>query len=177
MFETNFWGTVRVIQTLIPSMRTRKSGTIVNISSSTFWNPPPGAAMYAASKFAMEGLSEALAVELSAFNVRVLTVQPGAMKTAFYDPNKMKLPALHEGYKGTPVDFVLKMFGQMNAVAPQDPAKTADAIVKEVLKPVGSPPVSKLPLGKESLGAIRKRAEGSTQVADQVESVAVTCDF
>src|ERR1700761_3070182 len=106
LFDVNFWGPIRVIQALVPSMRERKSGTIVNISSATYWNPPPGASIYAASKFALEGISEALAIEVSSFNVRVLPIEPGGMRTAFYDPKKLKMPALPEAYKGTATEYV-----------------------------------------------------------------------
>jgi NAD(P)-dependent dehydrogenase (short-subunit alcohol dehydrogenase family) len=177
LFETNFWGTLRVIQTLVPSMRERKTGAIVNISSASFWAPPPGGAIYAASKFAMEGLSESLATELSSFNVRVLTILPGDMKTAFYDPKKLKIPTIPDAYKGTAVDYAYQMFRSLDQTAAQDPGKTAEAIVNEVLKPSSDPPVSKMPLGKVSIGGARKRAEEYVKTADQLESIAAACDF
>ncbi|KAJ9616962.1 hypothetical protein H2200_000682 [Cladophialophora chaetospira] len=177
LFEVNFWGSIRVIQALVPSMRERKSGVIVNISSGTYWSPPPGAAVYAASKFAIEGVSEALAMELSSFNVRVLIAEPGAMKTAFYDPKKLKMPPLADEYKGTAVEYASKMIASMDQTAPQDPKKTAEVIVREVLKPCSDPPVLRLPLGKESLGGARKRVAELTKTADELESIAAACDF
>lgn len=177
MFETNFFGPIRVIQTLLPAMREKKAGTIVNISSATFWSPPPTASVYAASKFALEALSEGLAGELSAFNIRVMTVQPGGMRTAFFDPEKLKLPALPEAYKGTIAEYAMQAIAGLHGTAAQDPKKTAEVIVQEVLKPMSDPPLLRLSLGKESVGALRKRIEDYTKTADQVESVASTCDF
>lgn len=177
IFETNFWGPIRVTQALVPTMREKKVGVIVNISSAEFWNPHPGAAVYASSKFAIEGVSEALAVELSPFNIRVLTVQPGGMKTAFFDPKKLKMPTIPEAYKGTITDYVLQGIAGLDGTAAQDPSKTAEAIVKEVLQPCSDPPLLRMPLGKESLGGIMKRVEEYSKIAEQVESVAVGCDF
>ncbi|OAP61701.1 hypothetical protein AYL99_03904 [Fonsecaea erecta] len=177
MFETNLWGPMRIIQALVPSMRSRKSGIIVNISSATYWSPPPGAGMYAASKFALEGISEALAIELSPFNIRVLIAEPGAMKTGFYDPSKLKMPPLADAYRGTVTEYVLQAVAGMHDGAPQDPKKTAEAIVKEVLEPLSDPMILRLPLGKESLEGLRKKAEQYVKIADSTEKVALACDF
>lgn len=177
VFEVNFWGPIRVVQALVPNMRERKSGVVVNISSATYWSAPPGAAVYSASKYAMEAISETLAVELSSFNVRVLSVVPGGMRTAFFDPNKLKIPAVPDEYKGTTIEFASKMFAYMNENAAQDPKKTAEAIVQEVLKPMSDPPVLRIPLGKESLEGVRKRREEMTKMAEQAEGTALACDF
>ncbi|EXJ76497.1 uncharacterized protein A1O5_01005 [Cladophialophora psammophila CBS 110553] len=177
LFETNFWGPIRVIRALVPSMRGRNCGVVVNVSSAVNWNAPPGAAVYAASKFAIEGVSEALATELSPFHIRVLIAEPGAMKTSFYDPKKMNIVAISDVYKGTVTEFVLQAITGLHDGAPQDPKKTAEAIVKEVLKPSSDPMILRMPLGKESLGGMRKRAEEYTKIADSVEMIAAACDF
>jgi NAD(P)-dependent dehydrogenase (short-subunit alcohol dehydrogenase family) len=81
VMETNFFGGFRCIQAVVPSMRQRKTGCIINVTSvaGQFGMPPQGA--YAASKWAFEGLSECLAQELSPFNVRVAIVEPGVIAT------------------------------------------------------------------------------------------------
>ncbi|KIW29761.1 uncharacterized protein PV07_05550 [Cladophialophora immunda] len=177
LFETNFWGPIRIIQALAPSMRSRHSGVIVNISSAVNWNAPPGAAVYAASKFAIEGVSEALATELSPFAVRVLIAEPGAMKTSFYDLKKMGMPPIADAYKGTVTEYVLQAIAGLHDGAPQDPKKTAEAIVKEVLEPSSDPMISRMPLGKESSGGMRKRGQQYVEIADSMEKVAAACDF
>ena len=154
-FETNFWGPIRVIQALFQSVRERKTGVIVNISSAEFWELHPGAAIFASCKSAIEGVSEALAAGLSPFNIKVLTVQPGGMKTAFFDPKKLKMPTIPDAYKGTITDYVLQAIAKLDSTAAQDPSKTAEAIVKEVLQPSFDPPLLRMPLGKESLNGIR----------------------
>ncbi|RWA10663.1 hypothetical protein EKO27_g4447 [Xylaria grammica] len=83
IFNTNFIGTLRTIKGVLPSMRERKSGTIVNISSSNAINPIPALGIYTATKFAMEGYTETLQAEVAAFGIRVLLVEPGATATEF----------------------------------------------------------------------------------------------
>lgn len=83
MFETNFFGAARMIQALVPGMRERGSGSIVNVTSTAGIAAPPLGGYYAASKFALEALSEALHLEVGHFGVRVLVIEPGAIDTAF----------------------------------------------------------------------------------------------
>ncbi len=85
MFETNFFGAARMIQALAPGMRARGRGVIVNVSSMAGRVGAPLMGFYAASKFALEGLSEALHLELGHFGVRVVVIEPGFVKSAFRD--------------------------------------------------------------------------------------------
>ena len=80
--ETNYFGVIRCIQAVVPHMRTRKSGCIVNVSSvaGRITNPPLSS--YTASKWALEAMTEALAGEMKVFNVRVALVEPGIIDTA-----------------------------------------------------------------------------------------------
>lgn len=81
MFETNVFGALRTIQAAVPRMRKRRRGTIVNISSMTSRIPWPLGGVYAASKAALESISEALQIELRPFGIRVINVQPGIVRT------------------------------------------------------------------------------------------------
>ena len=158
-------------------MRAHRTGVIVNISSSVFWQPHPAISVYAASKFAIEGLSEALAGELAPFNIRVLLVEPGAMRTNFVDPASREVPQIPEGYKGTMADMVLTSLVAMHGNQNIDPVKAAQAIVKEVSEPTHNPPFLRLPLGTESLEGMKLRAEGLRQIADAYTDVAKGVDF
>jgi NAD(P)-dependent dehydrogenase (short-subunit alcohol dehydrogenase family) len=83
MFETNFFGAARMIQAIAPKMRARKRGVIVNVSSMAGRVAAPLMGFYAASKFALEGLSEALQFELGHFGIRVVVIEPGFVKSSF----------------------------------------------------------------------------------------------
>jgi len=83
VFETNVWGTVRMIQAVLPGMRTRGRGTIVNVTSLAGRVAPPIDGFYPASKMAVEGISEALHYEVGNFGIRVRIVEPGVFETAF----------------------------------------------------------------------------------------------
>lgn len=83
LFDTNFFGTVNMIQAVLPNMRQRKSGTIFNLSSIAGRFAAPGSAFYAASKFAIEGMSDALRQEVGPLGIRIIVVEPGAFRTDF----------------------------------------------------------------------------------------------
>lgn len=81
LFETNFFGVVRVTNAVLPIMRQQGFGRIINMSSLAGLLAPPGEAIYAASKFALEGYSEALSYEVAPFNIKVSLIEPGFFKT------------------------------------------------------------------------------------------------
>jgi NAD(P)-dependent dehydrogenase (short-subunit alcohol dehydrogenase family) len=83
MFETNFFGAARMIQAFVPGMRERGRGTVVNVTSLAGVAAPPLGGYYAATKFALEALSESLHLEAGHFGVRVLVIEPGVFETNF----------------------------------------------------------------------------------------------
>ncbi len=85
VFETNYFGMVRTIRAVLPGMRKRGAGTIVNVGSAAGRIGIPFQAHYAASKFAVEGLSEALSLELRSHGIRVLLIEPGDVKTSIWE--------------------------------------------------------------------------------------------
>jgi NAD(P)-dependent dehydrogenase (short-subunit alcohol dehydrogenase family) len=84
-FETNVFGLIRTTQAVLPIMRSQKSGTIVNISSAAGRFGFPGASAYVSTKFAVEGLSESMSYEVEPFGIKVVLVEPGVIKTNFFD--------------------------------------------------------------------------------------------
>jgi NAD(P)-dependent dehydrogenase (short-subunit alcohol dehydrogenase family) len=97
-FETNFFGAIRIIQSVLPLMRRQGNGTIVNISSIGGRIAFPFSPSYASTKFAIEGLSEALQYEVAQFGIRVILAEPGIIKTNFFEnvkkPKKQKIQLL-----------------------------------------------------------------------------------
>ncbi|XXH04613.1 hypothetical protein Hte_011030 [Hypoxylon texense] len=134
IFKTNVVGSIRTVQAALPSMRSRRSGTIVNIGSSTAINAPPGLGLYAATKFAVEGFNEALQQEVASFNIRSLVIHPGMMSTDILDPQGTGIPLpLDDAYKGTPVELT---YGGMTNTEylsmAASPATVAERIVEIV---------------------------------------------
>ncbi len=82
-FDVNFFGTVRVIQKVLPYMRAQKKGIIINIGSVAGYIPIPFQSMYSSAKYALESLSESLRMELAPFNIHVCLVEPGDTRTNF----------------------------------------------------------------------------------------------
>jgi NAD(P)-dependent dehydrogenase (short-subunit alcohol dehydrogenase family) len=112
--ETNYFGALRCIQAVLPSMRERRSGCIINVTSIGGRLTIGAHGSYTATKFALEALSEALAQEVKAFNIRVAIVEPGIMQTAIFDklpedppasryPHEGRLRALHAASLRSPV--------------------------------------------------------------------------
>lgn len=152
--ETNFFGAVGVIQAALPQLRAQREGAIVNISSLGGQLSFGGYSAYSASKFALEGLSEALAQEVAPFGIKVLIVEPGAFRTGFAADALKHMPVM-EPYR----DVVggTRAFTQgMNGTQEGDPAKAAAAIDKALQS--GDTPL-RLQLGADSVTAVRAHAE------------------
>jgi NAD(P)-dependent dehydrogenase (short-subunit alcohol dehydrogenase family) len=96
VMETNFLGAIRCIQAVLPGMRARRSGCIVNVSSLLGLVPSSGASAYCASKAALEAATECLAAEVSAFDVRVALIEPGLVLTPIF--GKRRLPSAGSPY-------------------------------------------------------------------------------
>lgn len=127
-FETNFFGVIRTIQQVAPIMRHQTDGLIVNISSVAGRIGFPGTPAYISSKFALEGLSESLRYELGQFGVRVVIIEPGVIKTNFFDAMKIAQPKNDSPY-GEITDRVIsgvKMMAELGT----DPIEVAKAIVR-----------------------------------------------
>jgi NAD(P)-dependent dehydrogenase (short-subunit alcohol dehydrogenase family) len=97
-FETNFFGTMRVCRAVLPVMRQQGSGRILNISSIAGQIGIPFQALYSASKFAIEGLTEALRMEVAAFGIQVVLIEPGDFRTGFTAARRMAHGAVGQGF-------------------------------------------------------------------------------
>ena len=130
-FETNFFSIVRMIQKIAPIMRKQKSGSIVNVSSVAGRIGFPVSPAYISSKFALEGLSECLRFELSPFGINVITIEPGVIKTNFFDSMKMaKRSDSNSVYNDITSKVIsgVKMMAEMGT----DPKEVANAILKSI---------------------------------------------
>lgn len=127
-FETNFFAIARMIQEVAPIMRQQKEGSIVNVSSVAGRIGFPGTPAYISSKFALEGLSESLRYELSPFGINVIIIEPGVIKTNFFDSMRMATPKPDSPYKDMTHKVVsgIKMMAEMGT----PPKEVASVIIK-----------------------------------------------
>ena len=119
-----------------------------------------------------------MAGELGDFGIRVLISEQAVIITDFMKPDNIKAEPLPETYKETTAESVMNALMNLDGTQALDPKRSADAILKEVLLPTGEQGVKlRLPLGKESLGAMRVRAEGWLKVVHEREQAALAADF
>jgi NAD(P)-dependent dehydrogenase (short-subunit alcohol dehydrogenase family) len=160
VLEVNLFGALAMTRAALPHMRDRGTGHIVQLSSMGGVSANPGHAVYATSKFALEGASEALAGEVAAFGIRVTIVEPGPFRTDFAG-RSMQPSTPMAAYAGTPARATRDHFRDQDGVQPNDPAKGAAAIIATVRAPAAP---LRLPLGKEAVARIRGKLE--RQLAD-----------
>jgi hypothetical protein len=152
LMDTNFFGPFNLIQAVIPSMRDRKSGTIVNISSAAGFDPRPAMGMYGASKWALEGMSQGLAKEVAPFGIRILIVQPGAFATNILNTVPLTKKPLSIAYKDTDVGKLVSLFDKRSFPAENDVEKGCQAIFEVVTgtgRGEGKDKYLRLPLSKD----------------------------
>lgn len=173
MFETNFFGLATLIRRVLPGMRARERGHIINISSVGGLLGNPGAGYYNASKFAVEGLSEALAKEVEPLGIRVTVVEPGPFRTDWAGRSLKQVRNPIEAYAKTSGARRAQISGYSGKQA-GDPARAALAIISVVESP--TPPMN-LVLGKDGLKRVRDKIEKFSDSLRQWETVTVGADF
>lgn len=129
-FETNFFSVVRIIQEVAPIMRKQESGNIINISSVAGRIGLPGSPAYISSKFALEGLVECLRYELGQFGINTTLIEPGVIKTNFFDSMKVPDSNTDPKYKQLTDNILsgLKMMVEMGTA----PSQVADIVMKSL---------------------------------------------
>ncbi|KAI1441726.1 NAD(P)-binding protein [Annulohypoxylon stygium] len=179
--QTNFFGPLYTLQAALPGMRARRSGTIVNLSSIASKDPAPTSGLYAASKSALESLSESLAAELAPFNVSVLIVEPGAFRTNFlaaFQPPENPLP---QGYEGTVAETVAGYFKMNDGKQVGDPEKGVErifeAVTGEGMAGRLKGKVLRLVIGRDALVRMRKANDKFLADLALQEDVATSTDF
>ncbi|WP_370963400.1 oxidoreductase [Amycolatopsis sp. cg9] len=154
LLDVMFFGAVAVTKAVLPHLRAQGSGTVVQISSMGGQLSMPGFGAYCAAKYALEGISGALAAEVAPFGVRVLIVEPGAFRTEF-GGGRMQRSRSIEAY-AVSTSGTREAVEAMDGTQPGDPAKAAAAIVRAV----GSADAPlRLALGADAVEAIRAQHE------------------
>ena len=173
MFDTNFFGPVAMIKAVLPGMRARREGFIVNLSSMTGLVSNPGAVYYSASKFALESLSEGLRKEVAPFGIRVSVIEPGFFRTDWSGRSMMESTRTIADYDDT-VGVRRKLIKNAKGFEPGDPRRVGDAVV--MLSGLAEPPL-RLLLGRDVLSALRaKIGELESSIAEW-EEVTLDVEF
>ena len=173
LFETHFFGAVAMIKAVLPGMRGRRSGAIVNISSIGAQLAAVGSGYYAAAKAAIEGLSGALRGELAPLGISVTVVEPGAFRTDFAGRSLAQSATVIDDYAAT-AGQRRKEHDTMHGNQPGDPAKAGAAIMAAV---ESAEPPAFLLLGTDALALYRYVADGrATEIANW-EQLTTSTDF
>ena len=178
-FKVNFWGTVNVTNAFLPHFRSRKSGFIATISSIGGIVSFPGIPWYCSSKFALEGLFEALKTEVAHLGIKVLLINPGCFATNFLDPKNIKPPTNRiEDYRPI-TDAMTKNLRSQHTNQLGDPKKGAVRII-EALTGTGMAKGRELPtrllLGSDSYQMTVVKGQNLVDSANEWKDVSVSTD-
>ena len=173
MFETNFFALAALTRAVLPHMRARGRGHIVNISSIGGIVGNPASGYYSATKFAVEGLSEALAKEVEPLGIRVTVIEPGPFRTDFQG-RSMTIPKQALDAYAETAGARRKQLRENSGKQPGDPVRAADAIIKAVES--DDPPLH-LILGKLALDRSRETLHKRLAIFDKWEAVTLGADF
>jgi len=174
MFELNFFAVLSVTRAVLPGMRARGTGWIVNISSVAGLVAATGFGYYSATKFAVEAVTEALRTEVADQGISVLAVEPGAFRTNAYagfadEPVAEPIPEYHDMLKHVQATFV-----EMDGAQPGDPHRGARAVIAAMEQDT---PPKRLVLGNGGYDAVVETLEGALADIRSGEALSRTADF
>ncbi len=173
LFETNVFGLVDLTKAVLPVMRAQKSGLIVNVSSIGGLTGFAATGYYHATKFAVEGLSESLALEVRPLGIDVMIVEPGPFRTNWAGPSIKASATVIDDYDATAGERRRQTAARSGNQA-GDPVRGAQAIIDAAL---ASPPPLRLLLGRAALDLARKKVDALVKDFDRWEATTVGADF
>ncbi|MFE0748115.1 SDR family NAD(P)-dependent oxidoreductase [Gordonia sp. NPDC058843] len=174
MFELNFFAVLSVTRAVLPGMRARGDGWIVNVSSVAGLVAATGFGYYSATKFAIEAVTETLRAEVAAQGISVLAVEPGAFRTNAYagfadEPVAEPISEYHEM-----LEQVREAFVEMDGVQPGDPRRGARAVIAAMAQ---DPPPRRLVLGNGGFNAVTDTMEAALADIRANETLSRSVDF
>lgn len=174
VYRTNVFGLLNVTRAALPHMRRERAGRILNISSIGSYRAAAGFGVYSSTKFAVEGLSEALHAELMPLGIYVIVIEPGYFRTDFLDASSLLVsPSVIADYDET-AGKVRRIATGLSHNQPGDPSKLADVLIMFAGMP--NPPV-RLPLGSDTVAAIEAKHAADAAVLTQWRDIAASTDF
>ncbi|HQS51822.1 MAG TPA: oxidoreductase, partial [Daejeonella sp.] len=171
--ETNFFAVLAMTQAVLPIMRKQRSGHILQISSMSGLRANSGTGLYNASKFALEGMSEALALELQPLHIHLTLVEPGPFRTDWAGASSVTARNKIDDYEISS-GARLRQLQSISGKQPGDPAKAAKAILLAVNSE--HPPL-RLILGKVALDAVREKFRTVEEEFSKWEAVSLNTSF
>ncbi|OAN30328.1 oxidoreductase [Mycolicibacterium iranicum] len=173
LFDTNYFGVVDTIKAVLPQMRARRGGHIVNISSMTGLVANPPNAYYSSTKFALEALTEALAQEVQPFGIKVSAIEPGAFRTDWAARSMWESSSPIGDYDQN-VGARKTLIKEFAHHLPGDPRKVAEAVL--MVTKLDDPPL-RLLLGRDVLKAVRDKLAAFSASIDEWEAVTKDVNF
>jgi NAD(P)-dependent dehydrogenase (short-subunit alcohol dehydrogenase family) len=173
LFETQFFGPIAMIKAVLPGMRARRSGAIVNISTIGVQIMPVGSGYYAASKAALEAMSGALYSELKPLGISVTVIEPGAFRTDFAGRSLTQSRTVIDDYADT-AGKRRKEHDTAHGTQPGDPAKAAEAVIAAV---ESDEPPAFLLLGSDALSTYRRLAAARLDTMSTWEHLTTSTDI
>lgn len=172
-FDVNVYGPIRLIRAVLPHMRKQRSGSILNVTSIAGLNGFPGVGVYNGSKFALEGIGEALHHEVKHLGIKVTNVEPGPFRTDWAGRSASYYGHEIEDYKDSAVKNIDSISG-ISGNQPGDPRKAAEAMYK--VSQMDNPPIH-LPLGAAAYSRARVKFTKILEEFDEFEHIGLPTDF
>jgi NAD(P)-dependent dehydrogenase (short-subunit alcohol dehydrogenase family) len=172
-FAANVFGPVAMVKAVLPGMRERRRGHIINVTSMGGFITMPGITFYCGSKFALEGVSEALGKELAGFGIRVTALAPGQFRTDWAGRSMDRTPRTIADYDAV-MDPIRAAGQTKSGNQPGDPAKAAQALL--ALVESETPPV-RLFLGEDALGLVKQKLAAMTVELDAWDALSRSTSF
>ena len=173
-FRTNVFGLLSVTRAVLPIMRAQRSGHVINLSSMAGYQGWAGASAYCASKFAVEGLSESLALELAPFGIHVTIVQPGHFRTEFLADNSITFAARTIADYDTTVGVQRQRISDHSGKQAGDPTKLGRAVRK--IAHTENPPL-RLPLGADAVDVVENETSAVLRDLWRWRPLSTSTDF
>lgn len=173
LFATNFFGPVDLIKQVLPQMRERRAGTIINVSSIGAPRSNPASGYYTATKAALEGVSDALNREVSPLGIRVMVIEPGAFRTDFSGRSLRQSQTVIEDYAET-AGKRRKVNDTTDGTQPGDPARAAQTIIETAQ---GQEAPFRLLLGSDAVSIVSEELQERLDEITEWAPLSVTTDF
>jgi len=174
LYRTNVFGLLAVTRAVLPHLRRQRSGRILNISSIGGYRSAAGFGVYCSTKFAVEGLTEAMHAELAPLGIHVTVIEPGYFRTDFLDSTSLSVsPTSIADYNAT-AGAVRDAASNLNHAQPGDPQRLAQVLVE--FADASNPPV-RLPLGSDTVAAIEAKHAADRAILAEWRAVSMSTNF